>query len=591
MSLIKEISEQIEIIFEDYGLPRDLGVVQYSDRPDLSDFQCNGALKAAKELKRNPREIAEDIKEKCDGLGLFSSVTVDGPGFLNFKISDKSLLQKVAQTGNQPSASSLPPKKVIIDYGGPNVAKPLHVGHLRSAIIGESLKRIAKYKGHTVIGDIHLGDWGTPMGMLIAELEARYPDWPYFKKPFRRSKITSEPPFSVETLNALYPEAARHYKESEEFAEKARLATAELQKGRAGYRALWKHFLALSTESIKSDFSVLDVSFDLWLGESDADPYIKGMVKDLLDRGIARIDNGAVVIDVAREDDKRDIPPLMLRKSDGAATYATTDLATIFQRVKDFDPDLILYVVDQRQEQHFVQVFRAAAKAGLIGEDQLEHIGFGTMNGSDGRPFKTREGGVMRLSDLISMAQAKALQASGFENDSIEDDIKDMADAIAIAAIKYGDLQNPRISDYVFDPEAFVAFEGNTGPYNQYQLVRAKAVLGKIDKKGIAKINSTLQLNEQERNLIFTLLQFDEAINRAFDHRMPSEICDYMYRLSRSFSSFYKNCPIANEEDDQKRQLRVMITSQVEQTLEKCMDMLAIPKVDRMLRAEPRRLK
>jgi len=582
MGLLQDISQKVENVFAELGLDRELGETQYSDRPDLSDFQCNGALKAAKVLKKNPREIAEHLEEKCADLDVFSSISVDGPGFLNFKISDQYLLSQLSTF--DPSKISAKPEKIVIDYGGPNVAKPLHVGHLRSAIIGESLKRVARELGHEVIGDIHMGDWGTPMGMLLAELEDRHPEWDYFQKPFVETSNTKNPPFSSDELNSLYPEAAKHYKDDDDFAKKARQATAKLQEGDEGYRALWQHFLALSIESIKSDFSFLDVDFDVWLGESDADPYIEKMVQDFIDRGIARESDGAIVVDVAREDDKRDIPPLMLRKRDGASTYATTDLATIFQRVEDYNPDRILYVVDQRQEQHFVQVFRAAAKAGMIAEDKLEHIGFGTMNGKDGKPFKTRAGGVMRLSDLIALAKERALTETGFVADEVTDEIRDMANAIAIGSIKYGDLKNPRVSDYVFDPNEFVKFEGNTGPYNQYQLVRSDAVLEKAFNSE-AKVSKDMALSEHERELTIKLLAFEEAIERAFSRRMPSDICDYMHNLARAFSGFYKNCPIATADDEKSRQTRIEMTAATNKTLSKCMDLLAIPRPKKMLRS------
>lgn len=583
MSFLGKISKEVEQIFIDFGLESELGETLYSDRPDLSDFQCNGALKAAKKLKKNPREIAACLKEKCEELGVFSSVTVDGPGFLNFKVSDEYLLQQLTEF--KPEAASQKREKIVIDYGGPNVAKPLHVGHLRSAIIGESLKRIARGLGHEVISDIHLGDWGTPMGMLIAELEDRYPEWPYFQKPFVKSDETNKPPFSAEELNSLYPEAAKHYKDDEAFAEKARQATAQLQDGDIGYRTLWQHFLTLSIESIKSDFSLLEVDFDLWLGESDADPFIDQMVQDFIDRGVARESEGAIVVDVARPEDKREIPPLMLRKSDGASTYATTDLATIFQRVKDYNPDRILYVVDQRQEQHFVQVFRAAGKAGLIEEDKLEHIGFGTMNGKDGKPFKTRAGGVMRLSDLINLAQERALSETGFSDNEITYDIREMANAIAIGSVKYGDLRNPRVSDYVFDPNEFVKFEGNTGPYNQYQLVRTAAVLDKAFNSA-ARIHVGIELNSHERELAIKLLGFEEAIEKSFNRRMPSDLCDYMHGLARTFSGFYKNCPITKAETDVIRETRLQLTVYTNQVLDRCMKLLALPRPKKMLRSE-----
>lgn len=582
---IQEVSNIVEDAFEGLGLDRFMGYVKISDRPDLSDLQCNGSMAAAKILKRSPKHIAEELREKLENHSFFEKITVDGPGFLNFKLSDTFIIDRLLKL--QSISENKKQQKILIDYGGPNVAKPLHVGHLRSAIIGESLKRIAKTIGHDVISDIHLGDWGTPMGMLIAELKDRHPDWSYFHEDYFQTEETYQPPFDAETLNQLYPEAAKRFKEDKNFSDSARLATADLQMGHSGYIALWKHFVNLSVASIKNDFQALGVDFDLWLGESDADPYIENMIKDLLERGVARKSDGAIVIDVKRDGDNQEIPPLMLQKRDGAVTYATTDLATIFQRVADYNPDKILYVVDQRQSLHFLQVFRAAGLAGYIEESRLEHIGFGTMNGKDGKPFKTRAGGVMRLSDLIDMSKSETRRASGFTDEALDDDTKKMLDDIAVAAIKYGDLSNPRMSDYIFEPSEFVRFEGNTGPYIQYTAVRAQSILdkAKINRPLVLEANITFT-SSYERNLALSLLDYQNYRQLAFERRMPSILCDYLHGLCRSFNGFYRNCPVAVGDNKDSRSLRLFLTQKTRTILEDSLNMLAIPVPHRMARAD-----
>jgi arginyl-tRNA synthetase len=414
--LTQEINKIVQPIFIEMGLDPELGEVTLSDRPDLSDVQCNGALKAAKVLKQNPREIATQIAAKLEGFDEFKSISVDGPGFLNISLKDNWIYDHVKDLDVE-SIKSPEKKKIIIDYGGPNVAKPLHVGHLRSAIIGEAIKRIATQLGHDVISDVHLGDWGTPMGMIIAYMSEEYSDWPYFSDA-NKAVQEHDLPIDVQDLNQMYPLAAKRFKENEDFADKARDATAKLQSGNIAYKALWEKFVALSLTEIKNDFRMLNVDFDLWLGESDADPYVEDMVAELIDKGIAYESDGALIIDVSMDSDKYDMPPLILQKKDGAATYATTDLATIKMRLEQ-NPDKVFYVVDQRQHMHFTQVFRAAAKAGYIQDGTLEHLGFGTMNGEDGKPFKTRQGGVMRLTDLIETSKELSAVESGFDRKDI----------------------------------------------------------------------------------------------------------------------------------------------------------------------------
>lgn len=579
---LKTLNERVETAFLSLGLAKDFAALTESNRPDLSDLQCNGAIQAARSLKKPPREIAETIRNYLQIDPAFEKITIDGPGFLNFTISNDYISNAISMQKNLEKNQS--GKKIVIDYGGPNVAKPLHVGHLRSAIIGESIKRIGRKIGHDVIADIHLGDWGTPMGMLLAKLERDHPEWVYFQKDFAESSQTKNPPFDVEILNALYPRAARLYKEDESFADEARRATANLQSGHAGYSALWRHFLHLSVQSIKKDFSALDVNFDLWLGESSAHPYIEKMVSSLIERGIAHKSNGAVVIDVAREGDKEKIPPLLLQKRDGAATYATTDLATIFQRVNDFNPDMILYVVDKRQSLHFTQVFRAAAQAGYISEKSLIHLGFGTMNGADGKPFKTRDGGVLRLGELIENSFDLARQQAGYAKDALSEELSQMLRKIAIASIKFGDLSNPPSSDYIFDQDSFAKFEGKTGSYIQYSAVRAKSVLEKIVDLKEASLESCFISHPDERKLALTLLNYDKALESTFSKKAPNILCDYVYELSKNFNVFYRNCAISQEEDQCVKSFRTHLTREFYKTVSESLDLLAIPLPTQMTR-------
>lgn len=584
--MFQDITIAVEKAFEKIGLDKELAKTLPSNRPDLSDLQCNGALQAAKILKRPPRQIAEEIKNELEQNEAFSSISVDGPGFLNFRLSDNFILENLASlAANDYRHTTQEPEKFVIDYGGPNVAKPLHVGHLRSAIIGESIKRTGRMLGHEVIADVHLGDWGTPMGMLLADLEDSHPEWSYFDPAYTEDPEHKKPaPLTADELNALYPKAAKRFKENEDFKDRARKATAKLQDGHPGYRALWRHFVDLSVESIKKDFGLLDVDFDMWLGESDADPYIAPVTEDMNEKRLLRESEGAVVVDVAREEDSYNIPPMLLKKTDGAATYAATDLATIFQRVQDFAPDHILYVVDQRQSDHFQQVFRAAAKADYMAEDGLEHIGFGTMNGADGKPYKTRAGGVMRLSDLIQMALGLAQEAAGFDESDMDAAKAQMIQGIAIGAIKYGDLRNPRTSDYVFEPKQLVSFEGNTGPYIQYAAVRAKAIL---DKGGLENsLDPELGFSSKtERDLALKLIQYPSALEGAFNRRLPSDLCGYVYELSKAFSSFYTDCAVLSEENAALRNQRLAMTEATHRTITNVLQALAIPAPEKMLRA------
>jgi len=584
---IETINKIVRPIFIEMGLESELGEVTLSDRPDLSDIQCNGALKAAKVLKKNPREIATNIAAKLEECSEFKSVSVDGPGFLNISLTDNWIYEQVKEL-DVDKIKSPEKKKIIIDYGGPNVAKPLHVGHLRSAIIGEAVKRIASQLGHEVISDVHLGDWGTPMGMIIAYMSEEYSDWPYFSDT-NKIEDMGDLPISVQDLNQMYPMAAKRFKENENFASKAREATAKLQSGNQAYKALWEKFVSLSLSEIKNDFQMLNVDFDLWLGESHADPYVEEMVAELIEKGIAYESEGALVIDVSTDSDKYDLPPLILQKRDGAATYATTDLATIKMRLKE-QPDTIIYVVDQRQHLHFTQVFRAAAKAGYMEESSLEHVGFGTMNGEDGKPFKTRQGGVMRLTDLITSSKKLSAIESGYDPEKLGTQEDKMITDISTAAIKFGDLVNPRTSDYIFNPNEFIKFEGKTGPYIQYAAVRIKSLLDKSDGQPAPTTIEGFS-SEPERKLALELLNYSDALKTSFSRRMPSDLCDYVYGLCQNFSSFYRQCPIASEPDADIKGTRLLLAMKSLDVIQQSFSCLAIPvpaKMERGVSTAPR---
>lgn len=585
--LISYLNAKAEAVFAAQDIPVELAVFTKSDRPDLADFQCNGAFQAAKALRKNPREIASGVQAALQNDPAIEEVSVAGPGFINVRLKNAFIAEQLHSVKfDDLSHTQVEPLTLMLDYGGPNIAKPLHVGHLRSAIIGESIKRIARALGHTVIADVHLGDWGTPMGMLIAELSERHPDWPYFDD--AASEFPTDSPIQVDDLTSLYPEAAAHFKADEAFAQKAREMTAELQQGKAGYRALWQHFVNISLVAVKRDFSALNVDFDLWLGESDADAVMQEMIEDLREKGLAVESEGATVIHVQRDEDEIEIPPLILVKSDGGVTYASTDLATIYQRVQSNQPDRIAYVVDQRQSLHFKQVFRAASLAGYIDEQKLEHIGFGTVNGKDGKPFKTREGGVMRLSDLIQLARDEVAHKVGQDEEgecTAEGDIPAMIESIAVAAVKFGDLSSPRVSDYIFDTEAFVRLEGKTGPYIQYAAVRVQSLLDKAREKAVrVDRDVTLQLEqEEERSLALALLDYPAAMQRAFDRRMPSDLCEHVYGVAQAYSRFYQACKILGAEDEGVKLSRLNLSQRVFEHVSACLQHLGIAVPTRML--------
>ena len=583
MAILETLCEVVAAAFVEEGLDPALGVVRWSDRPDLAQFQCNGALAAAKQSGQNPRALAERIAARLGEDRRFQSVDLAGPGFINLTLADTALAQEVADWRGEAAlkaAGGDTPEKVVIDYGGPNVAKPLHVGHIRTAILGECLKRLLRATGDEVVSDVHLGDWGLPMGQLITELKREQPTLIYFDEAVD-GPYPDEPPVCLEDLERLYPQASAACKADPARAAEAREATAALQAGRPGYRALWRWFVTISRQAIEREYADLGVTFDLWKGEADADPFIADMMAALREKGLTEIDDGAEIIRVDRDTDKKTTPPLILLKRDGSVLYGTTDLATIVDRVASNDPDRILYVVDQRQALHFLQVFRAADRAGIFPEARLEHIGFGTINGADGKPYKTRDGGVLKLRALIDDAIAKAeerMAESGVGEGLSPQEKRDAAARIAVAALKFADLSNPRTSDYVFDLDRFVAFEGKTGPYLLYAAKRIDSVLAKVsDDPGAIAISVS-----EERDLALALLRFDEAVTAARARRMPHHLCEHAFELAQAFSRFYAAARIADEADPALRRSRITLASVVRTQLAIIFNILGIKSPDRM---------
>jgi arginyl-tRNA synthetase len=567
------------------GLAADYGRVTASDRPDLADFQCNGALAAAKAARANPRDIATRVGSHLAGHPDLAEVTVAGPGFINLKLSDAALSRRAQAIVDDPRAgagSVAAPRRVVIDYGGPNVAKPMHVGHLRGSIIGEALKRIFRFRGDQVWGDAHFGDWGFQMGLLIVAVSDEQPDLPYFDPAATAWPEAS--PVSLEDLERLYPQAAARAKAEPEYRDRARKATAELQGGRAGYRALWRHFVAVSRTALEREFGALGIAFDLWKGESDADPLIPEMVEDLRAKRLLVEDQGAQIVRVARDDDKRELPPLLVVSSEGSAMYGTTDLATIVDRQRSLDPQLALYCVDQRQSDHFEQVFRAAYLAGYAAPGGLEHVPNGTMNGTDGKPFKTREGGVLKLHDLITMARDKArerLVEAGLGAELDPDEFEATAHKVGVAALKFADLSNFRGTSYVFDLDRFTSFEGKTGPYLLYQSVRIKSLLRKAAEAGAAAGKVAIA-EPAERDLALALDAFDHALADAYDKRAPNLLAEHVYRVSQAFSKFYSACPVLAAPDEATRGSRLALSRATLSQLETGLDLLGISTPEKM---------
>ena len=578
------ISRQLAGAFERAGYGDADARATLSNRPDLCEYQCNGALPAAKLYHKAPIQIAQAVAAELSGCELFEHVEAVNPGFLNMKLSGTFLAQyltEMAQSDRLGVPQEETPRTIVLDYGGPNVAKPLHIGHLRSAIIGESVKRIDRWFGNHVIGDIHLGDWGLQMGLIIAQLQDDQPELPYFDDSFTGG-YPETAPFTISELEKIYPAASARSKEDEAFAARAHDATYQLQSGKRGYRALWRHILNVSVADMKRNYEKLDVHFDVWLGESDAQPYIPKMLKIVEDQNLAVRSEGALVVPVQEDTDTKDIPPCILVKSDGATLYATTDLATILQREEDFQPDRIFYLTDKRQNLHFEQVFRVARKAKLVPETtELQHVGFGTMNGKDGKPFKTRAGGVMRLETLIAEI-TDFIREKITENQTVADDeLEKTAGMIALAALKYGDLSNLATKDYVFDLDRFASFEGNTGPYILYTIVRIKSILAKYDGD-VAAAKLLAPTSQEQKDLMLVLSRLQDSLLAAYRDSLPNVICAYIYELAGAANKFYHDVRIITEPDPAQKASYVALMTLTRRALETCIDLLGFSAPDKM---------
>ena len=588
---MEKISEKItsclEEAFEKAGYDKALAKVTVSNRPDLCEYQCNGAMAGAKKYKKAPFMIADDVVEQLKYQPMFEKAESVKPGFINLTLSPSFVSEYVAQMAEDEKLGAqmeAEPKKIMIDYGGPNVAKPLHVGHLRSAIIGESIKRIQRFVGNDVTGDIHLGDWGYQMGLIITELKKRQPDLVYFDENYK-GEYPTEAPFTIGELEEIYPTASAYAKEHEEYREEALHATYLLQNGYPGYRAIWKHIMAVSVADLKKNYAKLHVEFDLWKGEADAQAYIPGMVERLKEEGYAHLDDGALVVDVKEETDTKEIPPCMILKSDGAALYDTTDLATLVEREENYDPDEVIYVVDKRQELHFVQVFRCAKKTGIVKpEVDLKFLGFGTMNGKDGKPFKTREGGVMRLENLIREIEEEMYKKIQENRTVSEEEAKKIAETVGLAAIKYGDLSNQASKDYVFDVDRFTSFEGNTGPYILYTIVRIKSILAKYKETNgnLTDLKLLDPISKIEKNLMLEVGKFNEMIQNACQENAPHKICAYIYDLANTFNRFYHETKILSEEEEARKKSYLALLDVTRRVLECCIDLLGFEAPERM---------
>ena len=586
-NIITLLQEELSAAFEKAGYDKKYAKVGVSNRPDLCQYQCNGALAAAKQYHKAPIQIANAVVEKLADSSTFKEIVAQMPGFINMTVSDAFLADFVNHMNEDElfgCDKADKPETIVIDYGGANVAKPLHVGHLRSAVIGESIKRTARYLGHKVVGDVHLGDWGLQIGLIITELKHRQPELVYFEENYD-GEYPTEPPFTMSDLEEIYPYASGYSKEHEDYKEEAQTATAELQAGRRGYLALWQHIINVSVADLRKIYTRLNVEFDLWKKESDAQPYIPQMVQDMKDGGYAHIDQGALVVDVQEESDTKEIPPCMILKSNGATLYNTTDLATIVERRKLFDPSRIIYVVDKRQSLYFEQVFRCARKTQIIGDDvDLIFVGFGTMNGKDGKPFKTRDGGVLRLEQLLSDVESEVREKMA-DRDMDEDVLNDAAAKIGLAAIKYGDLSNQASKDYVFDVDRFTSFEGNTGPYILYTIVRTKSLNAKIEAQGINVDGDARILPAQNKtvtDVMLALSKWSDTVSAAYQEQAPHKICQFVYELCDAYNKFYHENKILANEDVQERQSWIVLSRLVGSVLEQAIDLLGLEAPDRM---------
>ena len=581
------LSAEVAKAFAEAGYDEKYARVSLSNRPDLCEYQCNGAMAAAKEYHKAPIMIANAVVEAMQGSEVFGEVQAVNPGFINMKVNNEYLsqylngMEKDERMGCEKAEN---PKTIMIDYGGPNVAKPLHVGHLRSAIIGESVKRIARFAGHKVIGDVHLGDWGLQMGLIITELRESKPELVYFDEAYE-GEYPAEAPFTISELEEIYPTASGKSKQDEAYKEAAMQATYELQHGRRGYQALLKHILNVSVTDLKRNYANLKVDFDLWKGESDAQPYIPDMVQKMKDGGYAYVSDNALVVDVKEDTDTKEVPPCMLLKSDGASLYTTTDLATIVERMKLYNPDEIIYVVDKRQEMHFIQVFRCARKCGLVTDKtELKFLGFGTMNGKDGKPFKTRDGGVMRLEYLLKDINEEMLKKIQESRPMEEKEAEETAKIVGLSAVKYGDLSNQASKDYIFDVERFTSSEGNTGPYILYTIVRIKSILRKYEesgkKAGEGKIGAGR--SDSEKALQLELSKFNSVMETAFEECAPHKICAYIYDLANAFNKFYHETKILATDDMEAQSSWISLLLLTRRVLETCIDMLGFEAPEKM---------
>ena len=585
--IIDLIEAEVVKAFEAAEIDTKFAKVSLSNRPDLCEYQCNGAMAAAKQYRKAPIMIANAVVEKLQESDCFAEVAAVNPGFINIKVSPAFLsnyLNGMQEDERLGCDKVEKPQTIVIDYGGPNVAKPLHVGHLRSAIIGESVKRISKFMGHNVIGDVHLGDWGLQLGLIITELRLRKPDLVYYDESFE-GEYPAEAPFTISELEEIYPTASGKSKEDEAYKEAALKATHELQQGRRGYRALLQHILNVSVTDLKKNYANLNVSFDLWKGESDAQAYIPDMVEKLKNEGFAYESEGALVVDVKEETDTKEIPPCMILKSDGASLYTTTDLATLVQREEDFHPDEVLYIVDKRQEMHFIQVFRCAKKTGIVNENtELKFLGFGTMNGKDGKPFKTRDGGVMRLETLIADINEQMYQKIMERGEQSEEEARATAKIVGLSAVKYGDLSNQASKDYIFDIDRFTSSEGDTGPYILYTIARIKSILRKYEelKGGISDLAIGEATNDGEKALMLELTKFNAMMENACAEHAPHKVCAFIYDLANAFNKFYHDTKIMGEEDEKKQASYIVLLVLTRKVLEACIDVLGFEAPDRM---------
>ena len=587
-TIIELISDELKFAFVKLSYDEKYGKVNISNRPDLCEYQCNGAMAAAKEYKKKPIDIANEVVEILKDNDSFEKIEAIMPGFININISNAFIEKYMKDMSASPKYGielDNPSKKIIIDYGGANVAKPLHIGHLRSAIIGESLKRMGRFFGNEVIADVHLGDWGLQMGLIIEELRERNPELVYFKENYD-GEFPKEAPFTLNDLEEIYPAASKKSKTDEEFKQRAQEATLALQSGYRPYREIWQHIMNVSVEDLKKNYSSLLVDFDLWKGESDADPYIPDLIKDLEDRKIAGVSEGALVVDIAMEGDKKELPPCIIRKSDGAALYATSDLGTLVEREKLYSPDEYIYIADKRQELHYTQFFRVSRIAGIVPDNhELKYIGFGTINGKDGKPLKTRDGGVVRLETVIKDIEDAVFAKIKESRDISDEEARNTAKIVGLAAIKYADLSNQAAKDYIFDIDRFTSFEGNTGPYILYTIVRIKSILEKYYESGSEKVSLndlTVPKEDIHKKLYMELAGYNEIMRAAWTELAPHKICQFIYSVSNTFNSFYHEIKILSESDETKKKGYLATILLTKELLEAAIDLLGIEAPNKM---------